>query len=137
LHPKRLKQDGRKAAPLKLTGDSHGRWACGSHDDVKLVVLAQELEGVDLAGELDPDPASLAGILAAAVEEMLDRHLDAGVPYGGAPRKGRLTDEQRRALVLLASSPRGLTEEALVLAMGSIATCSQPLSVPGSRSTTA
>ena len=38
-------------------------------------------------------------------------------PYGGHPRK-HLTDDERRALQLLAFSPRGATEDALVLAHG-------------------
>ena len=32
--------------------------------------------GVDLARELEPDPPHLAGVLAVAVEEILDRQLD-------------------------------------------------------------
>src|SRR5258706_16051322 len=35
--------------------------------DVKLMVLAEELERVDLAGEPEPDAADLAGLLAPAV----------------------------------------------------------------------
>ncbi len=35
-------------------------------------------EGVDLAGQLVPDPADLARILAAAVQKMLGRHFREG-----------------------------------------------------------
>jgi len=37
--------------------------------DIKLVVLAQERERLDLAGQLEPDSADLTRIVAAAVQE--------------------------------------------------------------------
>jgi hypothetical protein len=43
--------------------------------DAELVVLAEQLDRVDLAGKLEPRPADLAGIFAAAVNEVLDGHL--------------------------------------------------------------
>src|SRR5258708_23626187 len=39
-------------------------------------MLAEELERDELAGELELDPADLAGNLAAAVQIILERHLD-------------------------------------------------------------
>jgi hypothetical protein len=42
----------------------------------ELVVLAEAIGRAGLGRELELDPADVAGILAAAVLEILDRHLD-------------------------------------------------------------
>ena len=39
------------------------------------MVLTEQLQRFDLVGELEANPADLAGVLAAAVEEVLDRDL--------------------------------------------------------------
>src|SRR5262245_60686232 len=38
-------------------------------------MFTEQLERIDLAGELDTDPTDLAGVLAAAFQEMLDGYL--------------------------------------------------------------
>jgi hypothetical protein len=42
---------------------------------IEFMVLAEQLQRVDLTGELKPDAANLAGVLAAASRELLDDHL--------------------------------------------------------------
>jgi hypothetical protein len=42
------------------------------------VVLAEQMQGVDRVGEPEPGAANFAGILAAAIEEILNRDLDEG-----------------------------------------------------------
>ncbi len=45
---------------------------------VKPVMLSEQLERVDLVGELEADSANLACVLAAPVEKVFDGDLDQG-----------------------------------------------------------
>jgi hypothetical protein len=72
--------------------------------DIKLVVLAQQLERLDLVGELELHAADLAGILAAAVHELLDGHLG----QRGPPRRRQLVDRRHRIVAADISLPHAL-----------------------------